>query len=582
MAYQPYSSQQQLQHPLPSPSIIDPYRTSSPAYSSPGLSPLHTGGHSVYDDLSMPSVQVRSEHTKVDPYRSAYSQSANNHASNNTSHPYGSPYQGSGRGSPNPNEDFSSSFESRFSSMSTQQLQQQNASSNTVTNSNNNNNPRYPRDLVGQDSIYKAVPLSELTAQLPAPPKRAATISSDRAVTASASDKDLASTSVDMSAGQTRPSTLNPSRPSKSDTSGTTKKTTTDEEDEENDVILQKLGVLSADSSGNGSRSGTRSGITYGSGRSRRKGQWTDESEEESQDRRSEASRPQLRRLDRRGTTSQRRRRDAQRRCLCCSARVCLYITFALFICVATALYFIIPRSPAFGFESVAPLGPPVVTTNRIQEPFTVQLMVDSRSNYLPIRLNSIDLSILLKMDQSKIANNDNLPSAFVIQPRMAQIISIPMTLDYNSVGSDQNTDSTLQLLVAACKPFDPVDANSVAPSIDLTVSGSLHVWGLSWVWKPSFDFNVDRVPCPANTKDLGGQTSTSVPSAPVQPVPSATAFVASAPQPSGASFASVQAKAAIMTSSIAAAPAEPPLYRRANRRRARMTEAVPTPLTAN
>ncbi|KAG0352724.1 hypothetical protein BGZ54_002602 [Gamsiella multidivaricata] len=158
-------------------------------------------------------------------------------------------------------------------------------------------------------------------------------------------------------------------------------------------------------------------------------------------------------------------------------------------------------KSPGFSFESVAALGPPVVSGNQFQEPFSLQMRVDSRENYLPVKFTSIEMNVWLKIDQTKIGNNDNLPSRFVIKPKTVQVISVPMMLDYTSLKIDTNADGTLQELISACKPVD-LNSGTIVQGINLTFGGKLKVWGLSWVWKPEFSFNVDSVPCPINARD--------------------------------------------------------------------------------
>ncbi|ORZ10575.1 hypothetical protein BCR41DRAFT_372325 [Lobosporangium transversale] len=193
-------------------------------------------------------------------------------------------------------------------------------------------------------------------------------------------------------------------------------------------------------------------------------------------------------------------RQKDSKRCWCCSRRTCVYISFVVLICLAVALYFVVPRSPSFSFESVTPLGDPVVTKNQIQESFSLQMRVDSQVNYVPLRFTSLEMGVWMKIDQTKIGNNEGLPSSFLIRPRIAQVISVPMTLDYRSLKIDTNADGTLQELFTACKPVD-LSSGALVPGINLTIGGKMFIRGLSWIWKPQFSFNVDRVPCPVNAR---------------------------------------------------------------------------------
>ncbi|KAF9352143.1 hypothetical protein BGX34_000160 [Mortierella sp. NVP85] len=217
------------------------------------------------------------------------------------------------------------------------------------------------------------------------------------------------------------------------------------------------------------------------------------------------------------------RRREA-RRCWCCSRRMCVYMTSLFLFLLAVVLYFVVPRSPGFSFVSVTSMGDPVVTRNQIQEPFSIQLRVDSEENYVPLRLDSIEMTVWLKFDHTKIASNEGLSSSFDIKPRVVQQISVPMMLDYKTYKIDTNADPTLQELISACKPAQ----GGVVRGIHLTIGGKMRFRGLSWIWKPEFGINVENVPCPVNAKD---PTTSSPPPPSMEPAPAPAT-----PSPSSAS----------------------------------------------
>ncbi|KAG0275397.1 hypothetical protein BGZ95_008832 [Linnemannia exigua] len=504
LPYQPYSNQQQL----PSPTIADAYRSSG-SISSPGLGPYlsHYGVH-----------EERSEY-KADPYRSAYSQSVSNNnnsgaAAATAAASHHSPYLGSGKGSPNMHDDFSSSFESRLSGLSSQP--------------NSSNSLRYPmRDLAGQDSnqALSASYYEQGRKQQQQQPKKAigtATSSENGAVQ---SDPDLPTAVSSPSGHHTRQSTNHhPSQPSKTDSSGTKKAKTVEEDEDE--VILQKLGVLSVGSSASRS-GGTRSGLTQASGRSRRKGQWTSDSEEEG---RAKAG------AKRRRGGGLARRRDTEGRCCCCTTRVCIIITLSILVCLGLTLFFAIPRTPVFTFESVSSNGPVNATKDGIEELFHIHLQVDSTANYMPIRLNRLDLTVRLQSEGAKIADNVNMSSNFIIQPRAAKVVAIPMKLQYRTSKKGNGPDMILDDLTEACRqiPQSPITGlprphDSQPLGFDVIVDGKLNVWGLSWVWRPEFTFSVEDVPCPINAANqpVGGGNLPPSSSSGVVTVPPATVFVA-------------------------------------------------------
>ncbi|KAG0332106.1 hypothetical protein BG000_010332 [Podila horticola] len=496
--FQSYQSYYQPYTQLPSPLILESgsvaYRSNTPAsgYSSPALN-------------SSPYMEERSESRAADPYRSAYSQQHQQSSTKGDAH-FASPYLGSQNthspgSSPIMNEDFSSSFESRYSGTS---------------------HNKYPM-LALQDSNQA------LSSFYDGHAKTVTTAFSDRGGGAHTDselrdlDQELDMSASGISAGEpssmhTKTSTSalqSSSQPSKVDSSGTQKAQTV--EDAENDVILQKLGVISKDS-------GTRSAMTHSSGRSRRKGQWTDDSEEEGRSRGAA----------RRRSSSQRRRRKEDEQCLCCSRKACLGLTFSFIVCLAITLFFVVPRSPTFTFESVMSDDIPWIGKDRIREPFTIQIMVDSRNNYLPIRVESFDVTIWLKMSGDKIADNYDLPSEFVIEPRMTQVLNIPMRLDYKAQAlTDGEEDSTFAMLVQACTPVNDTSMAARLPKLDLTVGGRLHVWGLSLVWKPEFRLSVEDVPCPSNANPSGHHAPSRSPIRP--PMPSVTANATNPASPASA-----------------------------------------------
>ncbi|KAG0339865.1 hypothetical protein BG004_006642 [Podila humilis] len=505
-SYQPYSGSRDLPSPGAPPSIS--------GFSSQSL-------------VSTPymALEEKCESRAADPYRSAYSQQQQHPSSvgkaDGATQQLASPALGSQNthslgSSPIMNDEFSSSFESRFSGM--------NNNSNNSSNNNNNVTPRYAMHVLANQESNHALSASFYEGRRA---KSTTTASSERGGVADRAmtdisdpkdldqDHDLSASGIsagDPSSMHTRTSTSlahqTSSQPSKTDSAGTHKARTV--EDAENDVILQKLGVFNRDSGG------ARSGMTHSSGRTRRKGQWTDDSEEEGRSR-----------------GMARRRRSA----------ICLGMTLSFMVCLAITLFFVVPRTPAFSFESLTSDGAPAFTKDRIRQLFSIQILVDSQSNYLPIRVDAFD--IWLQMSGDKIADNYDLPSSLAIEPGVVQVMSMPMRLDYKiQRHEDGEEDTTFDTLMTACQPMrdnsSSIDNWKTLPKLDLTVGGRLHVWGLSWVWKPEFRFSVDRVPCPTNAKPSSSQPDAQgnplfPSSTPRTIMPTVTAIVANAADPPAA-----------------------------------------------
>ncbi|KAF9137004.1 hypothetical protein BG015_002912 [Linnemannia schmuckeri] len=231
-----------------------------------------------------------------------------------------------------------------------------------------------------------------------------------------------------------------------------------------------------------------------------------------------------------------------KKRCFCCSRRLCVYTTFLSIICLGIALFFLIPRAPGFSFLSVSSMGAPVITKNEFHENFGLQLRVDSSDNYLPLKINSIEMTVWLKINQVKIGHNEGLPSSYTIKPKIIQTISIPMVFEYTSLVIDTNADATFQSLINACRSVNPTD-------ISLTIGGKINFWGLSWIWQPQFGLNVGNIDCPVNAKD----PSTIPPPPPVvQPPPSSSS---SGPAPTGGATVSGTLGAGTTSTSASGVP---------------------------
>ncbi|KAG0330097.1 hypothetical protein BG004_002181 [Podila humilis] len=454
--------------------------TPSISHSSYNQLTLDPQGHLGYSPASR-AMSPPLTNMPVDPYRSALSQQQlhqhhlqqqqqqQQHPLQTSYSPYQAHLVSHGQSSPAlmPYDDFSSSYDSRYS----------------ISNgSQPNQYPMYPLSPQTSNQALTASYHQQQTMHSPVQQLPLVDLSGERRPQ-----------SRQSMSRQLSPRSQQTGSKAASSSAGSRRLQSEEEEEEENAEILQRA-----------SQGGTRSGMTLASHRSGGKtsnkkfklGSTSgsvkektnddadiDDDEEEGQER------------------GANRQRDSKR-CGCCSRRLCVYMTFVIVICLAIAMYFLVPRSPAISFMSVAPDGDPVFSHGRMQESFTLQMRVDSSENYLPIKLTSIDMTVWYKLDQSKIGTNEGLSSAVTIRPRMVQTITLPMMFDYTSLKIDTNTDGTLQALISACTKDEPGSGKPTAPTLNLTFGGKMYVWGLSWIWKPQFSFNEGNVPCPINAKD--------------------------------------------------------------------------------
>ncbi|KAH7057595.1 hypothetical protein BKA57DRAFT_447350 [Linnemannia elongata] len=449
----------------------DPYSSNTYQYQSPTLSAAHTGGPGSDVGYSSPHLQYNqpagyqsyqnSPHMepmeyRQDPYRSAYAQQQHQLQQQQQLGSF-SPYQGS-MGVP-PFEDMNhGTHHSRLS-----------LASSSVSGASQ----RYPMHVLQGHGSTQA-----LTASFQQQNRHHA-----GSIGPGSSASEYGGHSEADIAERTRRPWL--AANSKED-SGTSQRAKSEEDEQD-----ENTGILARNSQ-SGDRTGAAAAAAISPSSSHQKG-LSEESDEEEQER------------------GENRYRD-KKRCFCCSRRLCVYMTFLSIICLGVALFFLIPRAPGFSFLSVSSMGAPVITKNEFHENFGLQLRVDSSENYLPLKINSIEMTVWLKIDQVKIGNNDGLPSSYTIKPKTIQTISIPMVFDYTSLVIDTNADGTFQRLIEACRSVNPTD-------ISLTFGGKINLWGLSWIWQPQFGLNVGNIDCPVNAKD----PSTIPPPVVVQPPPATT-----------------------------------------------------------
>ncbi|KAF9113719.1 hypothetical protein BGX27_000933 [Mortierella sp. AM989] len=388
-----------------------------------------------------PNSHIQMQDHRIDPYRSAYSQQQQHQMQQQGTF---SPYH--------------------ESSMPLEELNQMNYSSRYSLSSSNNgismaggggNGQKYPmRALHSQDSnqALSASFHQQLHSQAGTTPPSSEFGGGRSDRYQDLDDGSLVGATTRQSSAMQHQYSLTDSNPS-----GGRNTRNGDEEEDENAEILQKVSGSPSSMSGYSSKAGGKNSKN----KLKNKFSSADDSEEEGQER------GELRQRDR-------------KRCWCCSRRLCVYITFLILICLGVMLYFVLPRSPAFSFVSVESMGDPVVTNNQIQEPFLLKMRVDSSDSYVPIRFTTLEMTMWMKIDHTKIGSNDNLPSSFDIKPRTIQVIAVPMMMDYTSLKIDTNADGTLQELITACKPVDP-SSGAIVPGINLTFGGKMFVWGLSW-----------------------------------------------------------------------------------------------------
>ncbi|KAG0254673.1 hypothetical protein DFQ27_006723 [Actinomortierella ambigua] len=221
------------------------------------------------------------------------------------------------------------------------------------------------------------------------------------------------------------------------------------------------------------------------------------------------------------------RRREP--RCCCCrSRRVCVYTTFISLLVLAVVLFFVSPRVPVFAYDSVRSDVEPTIYKNHIEEPFVMRLRIDNSANWIPLSLNSLNLTMYYKLDNRKVGNNDGLTKSITFQPRQVQYMDFPMMLSYTSEWYiDLNSDGVFQDLIRACTPIPP-SATTAPLGMNVQVLGKLNVWGLSWVWKPEFTIDVSNMPCPINAPPPPPPIDPEEPSASANATPTSTTLLAS------------------------------------------------------
>ncbi|KAG1141497.1 hypothetical protein G6F37_006465 [Rhizopus arrhizus] len=173
-------------------------------------------------------------------------------------------------------------------------------------------------------------------------------------------------------------------------------------------------------------------------------------------------------------------------------------ILLLLLIVVVIIWYFVWPRVPTLSVSSVNDNADIKVITNStkksISTQWNVSLSADNSANWVPTRLNSIDLAIYDA--KTLVPFGSGSLGVMMLAPRKKSTISIPMTIYY---ATDSLNDTTFQDLYNACG----VQISSNVPSenrqdvLNVTFHATFHISGI--VWNPSRDINVHSLSCPTS-----------------------------------------------------------------------------------
>ncbi|RUO96764.1 hypothetical protein BC936DRAFT_141484 [Jimgerdemannia flammicorona] len=174
--------------------------------------------------------------------------------------------------------------------------------------------------------------------------------------------------------------------------------------------------------------------------------------------------------------------RKRTRRCCCgVKRRTCVFIAFGTCVVIGIIAYFCWPRIPIptiGGASLVDGTSFGTSTAPVIKADWLVNVSLDSRDNYIPIRFSTISIIISHSLNYNVIGKGSL--SGAVLNPRGIQTIQLPIAIDYET---QSNTDATWRHLYDACGPQKA--GASVALQISFTIT--FEVWGLSWTnWKPS------------------------------------------------------------------------------------------------
>jgi len=161
----------------------------------------------------------------------------------------------------------------------------------------------------------------------------------------------------------------------------------------------------------------------------------------------------------------------------------------------ASLLLFTIPRVPGFAFNGDTPLsGSGSVEFSRTPANFSfdtnLNLQIDTHSNFLPLKIDSLHAQVFESDTDNKVAEGDL--GSKTLPAKAFNMVALPVRFNYTGVN---DTDQTWLNVYTACRNKATVGANQSRPPLKLRVVLQMKIAGL--LSHPSAGSAIDGAPCP-------------------------------------------------------------------------------------
>ncbi|KAI8355671.1 hypothetical protein BD560DRAFT_492166 [Blakeslea trispora] len=175
--------------------------------------------------------------------------------------------------------------------------------------------------------------------------------------------------------------------------------------------------------------------------------------------------------------------------------RLCVMITFCLFVLGAIAAFICMPRTPLVSMSGIAESlsGPPEWTSPpSMRATWQINVTLDNRNNWVPTHLTKLDFDMIDSLTLVKFAWATTAP--IVLAPGSITPISLVIHVSYQAADV---TNPTFQNLYNACGPLS--ETKKEKPSLNVLLKVYFHIFGILWTPLVTATPYIGGVLCPSN-----------------------------------------------------------------------------------
>ncbi|KAI8364839.1 hypothetical protein EDC96DRAFT_510562 [Choanephora cucurbitarum] len=158
-------------------------------------------------------------------------------------------------------------------------------------------------------------------------------------------------------------------------------------------------------------------------------------------------------------------------------ARLCVVLTFCVFVLGAIAAFVCMPRTPLVSMAGTAESlsgAPEWTSAPSMRATWRINVTLDNRPNWVPTHLTKLDFEMVDSLTLVNFAWATTGP--IVLSPGTITPISLVIHVNYQTADV---TNPTFQNLYNACGPLS--ETKKEKPSLNVLLKVSFHIFGILW-----------------------------------------------------------------------------------------------------